>query len=120
MVTTAKDKRQRTMNMKHFTIDADNNITLHVSRKAARETGASVFSTEEQFADAIGNDNKRLIEIWNSLAGVTPVRKFTNRKTALARIWTAIQSLGETPTATATELATTEMATELTLETIEA
>src|SRR5579871_6877396 len=95
MVTTAKDKRQRTMNMKHFTIDADNNITLHVSRKAARETRASVFSTEEQFADAIGNDNKRLIEIWNSLPGVKPVTKFANRKIATERIFKAIQNLGE-------------------------
>ena len=33
--------------MKHFTIDTENNITVHVSKKAARETGAGVFSTEE-------------------------------------------------------------------------
>jgi len=43
--------------MKHFTIDNDNNITLHPSRKVAQETGAGVFSTEEQFADLIGNDS---------------------------------------------------------------
>ena len=29
--------------MKHFTIDVENNITVHASRKAARETGATVF-----------------------------------------------------------------------------
>ena len=82
--------------MKHFTIDAENNITVHASRKAARETDAGVFATEEQFADLIGPDNKRLIEIWNSLPGVKPVTKFTSRKTATERIWKAIQSLGET------------------------
>jgi len=87
--------------MKHFTIDAENNITVHASRKAARETDAGVFATEEQFADLIGPDNKRLIEIWNSLPGVKPVTKFTSRKTATERIWKALQSLGETlPAAT--------------------
>jgi hypothetical protein len=81
--------------MKTFTIDADNNITVHTSRKAARETGAGVFATEEQFADLIGPDNKRLVEIWNGLAGVKPVTKFANRKSATERIWKALQSLGE-------------------------
>jgi hypothetical protein len=85
--------------MKHFTIDTDNNITVHGSKKAARETGAGVFSSEGQLAELIGPDNKRLVEIWNSLAGVTPVTKFANRKIAAERIWKALQSLGEAPTA---------------------
>jgi hypothetical protein len=80
--------------MRHFTIDDENNITIHDSRKAARDTGAGVFSTEEQFADVIGNDNKRLVEIWNSLPGVKQVAKFTNRKVATERIWKAIEKLG--------------------------
>src|SRR5258708_24174299 len=81
--------------MKTSTIDTDNNITVHASRKAARETGAGVFASEEQFADLIGPDNKRLVEIWNSLPGVKPVNKFANRKSAIERIWKALQSLGE-------------------------
>ena len=89
--------------MKHFTIDAENNITVHASRKEARETDAGVFATEEQFADLIGPDNKRLIEIWNSLPGVRPVTKFTSRKTATERIWKAVQSLGEATPPVATE-----------------
>src|ERR1700733_7793718 len=81
--------------MKHFTISTDNNITIHASRKEAHAQAAELaFSTEEQFADAIGNDSKRLIEIWNGLPGVTPVKKFTNRKIATERIWRAIQDLG--------------------------
>jgi hypothetical protein len=36
----------------------------------------------------------RLVEIWNSLAGVKPVKRFTDRKTAVNRIWKAIQRLG--------------------------
>ena len=81
--------------MKHFTIDTENNITVHASKKAARDTGAGAFSTEEQLADLIGPDNKRLVEIWNSLPGVKPVTKFANRKVATERIWKAIQDLGE-------------------------
>jgi hypothetical protein len=89
--------------MKAFTIDTDNNITVHASRKAARDTGAPVFASEEQFADLIGPDNKRLVEIWNGLAGVKPVTKFANRKSATERIWRAIQSLGEQAAAPVSE-----------------
>ena len=91
-VLTAKGDHTK---MKHFTIDNENNIAVHASKKAARETGAGVFSTEEQLADLIGPDNKRLVEIWNGLPSVRPVTKFANRKTATERIWKAIQSLGE-------------------------
>jgi hypothetical protein len=80
--------------MKTYTIDSENSIMVHASRKAAAEVSDRVFSTEEQFADLIGPDNKRLVEIWNSLPGVKPVSKFTNRKVATERIWKAIQGLG--------------------------
>ena len=79
--------------MKHFTIDKANNITFHASHREAKETGGALFSTEKQFAEAIGNDNKRLLEVWNSLPGVKPVTKFANRKAATERIWKAIQNL---------------------------
>jgi Protein of unknown function (DUF3489) len=81
--------------MKHFTIDAENHITIHASRNVARDTGAGVFANEVQFADLIGPNPKRLVDIWNSLPGVKPVMKFTNRKVATERIWKAIQGLGE-------------------------
>jgi hypothetical protein len=79
--------------MNAFTIDSDNNITVHASRKAARETGAGVFDTAENFAELIGPDTKRLVEIWNSLTGVTPVKKFTSRAVAARRIFAEIQKL---------------------------
>jgi|SRR5579863_10168874 len=94
--------RKETTTMKIFTIDSDNNITLHANRKAARETGAGVFVTEEQFADLIGSNSKRLVEIWNSLTGVTPVAKFKDRKTATQRIWKALQGFGDSTTVAAT------------------
>jgi hypothetical protein len=34
------------------------------------------------------------VEIFNSLTGVTPVKKFADRKKAVARIWTELQKLG--------------------------
>ena len=82
--------------MKTFTIDAENNITVHASRKAAKETGLPTFASEEHFATVIGAENTRLVEIWNSLPGVKPVSKFANRKAATERIWKVLQSLGET------------------------
>src|SRR5215469_12392100 len=64
-------------------------------RKAAKETGLAVFASEEQFAELIGTDNTRVVEIWNSLAGVKPVAKFANQTVGSQRIWRAIQNLGE-------------------------
>ena len=108
-VLTAIIIAQRKKPMKHFTIDNENNITVHANRQAARDTGAGVFSTEVQFADLIGPDNKRLLEIWNSLPGVKPVTKFANRKAATERIWKAIRNFGG-PVAPAPELASAEIA----------
>lgn len=86
--------------MKAFSIDADNNITVHGSRKAAIAAvenmaagEGSVFATEEQLTEVAGTNGKRLIEIWNSLPGVTPVKKFMSSKAAVTRIWKALQTL---------------------------
>ena len=91
--------------MTTFTIDCDNNITAFASlkeAKAAEIAGAEYFSNQEELeqlaaawpvAGARGRGSSRLIELWNSLPGVAPVKKFTDRKTALARIWKAAQAL---------------------------
>ena len=43
------------------------------------------------------------MEVWNGIPGLTPVKKFTDRKSAVSRIWKAIQSLdGGSPAETAT------------------
>jgi len=104
VIDSGRARTRRKTKMKHFTIDSDNNITVHASKKAARETGANVFSTEEQLAELIGADGKRLVEIWNSLTGVKPVSKFANRKAGVARIWAAIQQLGGSTNKPATEV----------------
>jgi hypothetical protein len=80
--------------MTTFTIDRDDNITAHGAAVTGLPEGTEQFTTEAELGKlAAGWEGARLIEIWNSLAGVTPVRKFTNRKTAVSRIWKAIRSL---------------------------
>jgi Protein of unknown function (DUF3489) len=91
-VNTAPGVRRK---MKYFTIDAENHITVHASRKTARESKSGVFSTEEQFAALIGSDSQRLLQTWNRLPGSKAVTKFPNRKVATERIWKAIQGIGE-------------------------
>ena len=81
--------------MKTFTIDAENNITAHASAEEAM-AGAERFATEAELNKlAAGWPADRLVEIWNSLPGATPVKKFKDRKTAAGRIWKAIAGLGE-------------------------
>ena len=81
--------------MKIFTIDADNNITAHASAEEA-VTGAERFATEADLNKLAASwQSERLVEIWNSLPGSAPVKKFKDRKTAAGRIWKAIAGLGE-------------------------
>lgn len=87
--------------MKRFGIDSNNNIT---ALKATEQTpeGQEHFATQKELAKLAANwSSDRLVQVWNSFAGVTPfddlkpVKKFTDRKTATNRIWTAIQKLAE-------------------------
>ena len=83
--------------MTTFTIDCDGNITAFASQKealAADIAGAEHFGSREELAKlAAAWPGSRLVEIWNGLPGVAPVKKFTDRKTAVARIWKAAQAL---------------------------
>jgi hypothetical protein len=83
--------------MKTFTINSENEINAFASAAEAKQAateGTAVFGSEETLI-AVADDwpGTRLVEIWNSLPGVTPVRKFTNRRVAVERIWKAIQQL---------------------------
>ena len=84
--------------MKTFTIDTDNNISVFATKKeaaAASITPFDLFANQDELAElATAWPASRLVEIWNSLPGVTPVKKFKDSKTGIARIWKAIQSLG--------------------------
>ena len=87
--------------MKTFTIDNDNNITAFPTpdhAEAAVGTGSQPFTSQKQLAElASAWPPERLVEIWNSLPGVEPVKGFQSAKAAAWRIWSRIQTLGENP-----------------------
>jgi hypothetical protein len=98
--------QNRAMNgvaMNTFTIDANNNITAFASlddARAAKIHDAEYFGSSQELARLVASwPRSRAVEIWNSFAGIspftdlTPVKKFTNRKVAVERIWEAIQVL---------------------------
>jgi nucleoid-associated protein YgaU len=79
--------------MTTYTIDNDNNITAFATKQEAGE-GES-FNSQQELASLVAEwPANRLIEVWNGIPGLTPVKKFTDRKSAVARIWKSIQSLG--------------------------
>src|ERR1700738_3249230 len=88
--------------MTTFTIDADNSITAFGTRQEAEGAKGESFSTQQELAELAGKwPANRLLEVWNGIPGLSPVKKFTDRKSALARIWKAIQSLNGDSTAEA-------------------
>ena len=85
--------------MRLFAIDNDNNITAFPAAEQIPE-GQEHFASEKELAKLAASwPGDRLLQIWNSFAGVAPfdelkpVKKFTDRKSAVARIWKAIQRL---------------------------
>jgi hypothetical protein len=85
--------------MRLFAIDTDNNITAFPTADQIPE-GQEHFASEKELAKLAATwPADRLVQIWNSFAGVAPfddlkpVKKFTDRKTAVARVWKAIQRL---------------------------
>ena len=89
--------------MTTFTIATDNNITAFAAPEAAQDMlalGAMPFTSQKELAQLAADwPTNRLVEVWNSFAGVAPfdelkpVTKFTDRATAVNRIWQAIQKL---------------------------
>lgn len=97
-----------------FTIDAAFNVQAHEGTPQVAEEHIT-FATEKEFDGATAGWNApAFIELWNSFAGtpgfdgLKPVAKFTNRQTAVKRIWKAIQVLAAAPTAEATAPTTAE------------
>ena len=85
--------------MTTFTIDTDNNITAFAAAEQIPE-GQDRFTTEKEFAKLSADwPITRFVEVWNAFAGappfgdLKPVKKFTDRKTAVDRIWLAVQKL---------------------------
>jgi hypothetical protein len=82
--------------MKVFSINADNQVAVFSSEQQVPEEAAKErFRTVEELAQLAQNwPTAQLLDIWNGLPGVQPVRKFTDRSTAVRRIWKALDSLG--------------------------
>ena len=78
-----------------FTIDRNNHITALTSTpKAQLNPDAARFSGARDLGRLAKRwPGPRLVEIWNALPGQKPIKKFTNRKVAVSRIWAAAQSL---------------------------
>jgi len=91
--------------MRLFAVDNENAVTAFPAAEQIPE-GQEQFASEKELAKLAANwPTDRLVQIWNSFAGVAgpfadlkPVKKFTDRKTAVKRIWAAIQKL-DTPEA---------------------
>ena len=78
--------------MANFVIDKENSITALSSQQADFE--GEIFASQQELADLAATwPANRLIELWNGIPGLTPVKKFTDRKSAVSRIWKAIQNL---------------------------
>ena len=84
--------------MKTFTIENEtNNIIVHTTiQEAEAVADAERFRNEAALAKLAANWlAARLVDIWNSLPGATPVKKFKDRAAAVSRIWKALQSLDD-------------------------
>src|ERR1700693_6583054 len=68
---------------------------------ADRSPRDSSFASEKELQELVNEwPMKRLVEIWNRLPGVEPVARFTDRKTAIRRIWREVQPRTEQPSKT--------------------
>ncbi|MGA7412439.1 MAG: hypothetical protein WBW33_18315 [Bryobacteraceae bacterium] len=84
--------------MKIFTIENEtNNITVHNTIPEAEAVANAERFRNESGLNKLATDwpAARLVEIWNSLPGVSSVKKFKDRQTAVSRIWKALQSHGQ-------------------------
>jgi hypothetical protein len=82
-----------------YTIDNGNTITMHSAMSANGSARLRFDSMKELAMITAEWPVSRLAEVWNKLPidGLKPVKKFMDRKTAVARIWAAIQVLTPIP-----------------------
>ena len=79
--------------MTTYTIDSDDHIAATTGTH--KPEGMDHFSSLDELSHlAEPWPATRLVRIWNSLPGATAVKRFTDRKTALNRIWKVLQNGG--------------------------
>ena len=76
-----------------FHVTTEDHIrAINEQASAETEAGDSTFASEQELHQLAKEwPMKRLVAIWNRLPGVQAVIRFTDRNTAVARIWRAIQ-----------------------------
>ena len=78
--------------MKTFIINSENKVTAGAEPQP-NATGAVQFTTIDELTEVTRDwPMVRLVAVWNGLPGVTVLRKFTDRHTALARIWKTLRN----------------------------
>ena len=81
----------------HFRIDTDGGIAAYPTKgeaqAAAATEGGVIFATRAELAD-LGKTlpMQTLVDAWNSLTGVTPVKRFKDRPSATNRIWEVVNA----------------------------
>jgi hypothetical protein len=80
-----------------FRIDTDGGISAYRTKTEAQQAvaadGGQIFATERELAEVAKTaPMQTLVDTWNSLTGVTPVKKFKDRATAAKRIWEVVDT----------------------------
>jgi hypothetical protein len=75
-------------------------VTAYTAAPSRLAKAAKVVRSAEDL-DKSGFSPQKLVALWNGLAGVAPVKKFKDRKTAVHRLWAAFQKLAPVPEGTA-------------------
>ena len=78
-----------------YVIDAENHVRVHAATKPVHvPPGAYRFADQRQLGRLSGGwQGERLVDIWNKLPDTKKVSRFTDRNTAIRRIWGAVQKL---------------------------
>ena len=97
--TAATLLREMRIEAMPFHLTAEDHIRTSNEQRRIETDGdgdGSSFASEQELQELASQwPMKRLVEIWNRLPGVERVIRFTDRKTAIARIWRAIQPRAE-------------------------
>ena len=90
-MASGKNKMRRTV----FTIDLGRRTVVSALKGKSRSSRDEFkFSSENELRRLAGDwPGTRLVEIWNQLPGIKRVTRFTDRKTAIHRIWNTVQQL---------------------------
>ena len=85
-----------------FRLDEDGGISAYATQaeaaKAAAAEGGSTFETFRGLTTITKlKPVQLLVDCWNSLPGVTPVKRFKDRDSAVRRIWAVIENSVQAP-----------------------